>query len=182
MNKMKTRITKLFAAFRDLWLGKPVFRRLVCLAAPALLLCLLLGGWRFAMLGIGYVQLVFAAFLPGEMVEVSPLQRAAVFFSGMTRMLFFTGTTAHAAWPFCLMGGTLMLCLLTLRRGEREGMEMSPLPLLSAACFAILGLAFGARVPAAQLILTTALALTLVRLLIGQKRTMRQLAMRFHWA
>jgi hypothetical protein len=182
MNKMKTRISNLFAAFRSLWLGKPVLRRLVCLAAPALILCLLLGGWRCAMLGIGYTQLVFAAFLPGELVEVSPLQRAAVFFSGMTRMLFFTGMTAHVAWPFRLMGGTLLLCLLTLHRGEREGMEMSPLPLLSAACFTILGMAFGVRVPAAQLILTAALALTLVRLLVGQKRTMRELAMRFHWA
>jgi hypothetical protein len=179
---MKTMLSKLFTDFRSLWLGKPVLRRLVCLAALALFLCLLLGGWRCAMLGIGYVQLVFAAFLPGEMVETSPIQRAAVFCSGMTRMLFFTGITAHAAWPFCLMGGTLLLCLLTLHRGEREGMEMSPLPLLSAACVTMLGLAFGVRVPAAQLILTAELALTLVRLLVGQKRTMRELAMRFHWA
>jgi hypothetical protein len=182
MNKMKTMLSKLFTDFRSLWLRRPAFHWLVCLAAPALFLCLLLGGWRWAMLGIGYMQLVFAAFLPGEMVETSPLQRAAVFCSGMTRMLFFTGMTAHAAWPFRLMGGTLLLCLLTLHRGEREGMEMSPLPLLSAACFTILGLALGVRVPAAPLILSAALALTLVRLLVHQKRTMRELAMRFHWA
>jgi hypothetical protein len=134
------------------------------------------------MLATGYVQLLFRALLPGELVETAPRQRAIAFLGGAIRMLFFTGVTVRAAWPFFLMAAAQAINLYVLHRGERTGMELSPLPLLSGACFLVLGLLFGTYIPAAQLLLTGGLALTFIRLLVRQKQTVRQLAMRFHTA
>jgi hypothetical protein len=179
---MKHTLTKLWTSFRAAWLQRPALRRLVYASLSALPLCFALGGWQCLMLMTGYLQLVFRALLPGELVEAAPRQRAMAFLGGMARMLFFTGMTMHAAWPFILMAAAQAVCLYILCRGERMGMELSPLPLLSGSGFLVLGLLFGARVPAAQLLLIGALALTFGRLLIRQKQTVHELAMRFHTA
>lgn len=179
---MKRTMLKLWASFRAAWLRRSALRRLVLTSVPVLLLCFALGGWQCLMLMTGYVQLVFRALLPGELVEAAPRQRAMAFLGGMARMLFFTGMTIHAAWPFILITAAQAACLYVLCRGERMGMELSPLPLLSGSGFLALGLLFGAHVPIVQFFLLTALAFTFVRLLIRQKQTVHELAMRFHTA
>ena len=179
---MKRTMINLWTAFRAVWLRKPAMRRLVYVSALVLLLCLTLGGWQCLMLATGYVQLVFRALNPGELVEIHPRQRTMALLGGMNRMLFFTGMMTHAAWPFVWMAAVQMLNLYILQRGERMGMELSLLPVLSGAGFAALGLLLGARTPDAQLLLLGAIAFTLGRLLIRQKQTIRQLVMRFHLA
>jgi hypothetical protein len=179
---LQSTMTKLWSEYRCRWRGSLMLRRLTAGAAAALLLCLLVGGLPCAMLAFGYIQLVFAALLPGEMVERNPSQRAAAFLSGVTRMLFFTGMMANASWPFALMGAAQGLCLLAMVRGERGGVEMSLLPLLSATGYSALGLAFGMEYPIVQLVLPAVLAVTLLRLLLRPRQTARQLAIRFHTA
>ena len=179
---MKRAMINLWAAFRAAWLRKPTMRRLIYASAPVLLLGLTLGGWQYMMLTTGYVQLVFRALNPGELVEIRPRQRTMALLGGMTRMLFFTGMMTHAAWPFALMAAAQALNLYILQRGERTGMELSLLPVLSGAGFAALGLLLGVRTPETQQLLLGAVALTFARLLIRQKQTMRQLVMRFHMA
>ena len=178
---MNASIRRLLASRSEAWLRRPAFWALICAAAPSLLLCLPLGGIPCLMLGIGYVQLVFAALFSGEMVETNPLQRAAALCSGTARMLFFTGMTVHAAWPFGMTGAMLLLTLLVFSRGERERIEMSPLPLLSAVAFTALGFGFSIPVPAAQLP-AGALIVTAGFLLVRRRLLAGQLRMRFHWA
>ncbi len=179
---MKTTLINAWASACGVWRQRPPLRLLVLSLLPALLLCFTLGGWKCLMLAIGYVQLLFRALFPGELVETAPRQRAMAFLGGMARMLFFTGMTMRAAWPFTLMAAVQAACLYVLYRGERLKQALSPLPLLSGACFLALGLFFGAYMPAARLLLIGALALTFCRLLVRQKQTVRELSMRFHTA
>ena len=177
---MKHTMIELWAAFRAAWTGRPMMRKLMYASALVLPLCLTLGGWKYMMLALGYVQLVFRALLPGELVETNPRQRVTAFLGGMSRMLFFTAMMAHAEWPFVLMAAAQALNLYVFQSGEQMGKELSLLPLLSGMGFTALGLLFGAWASVAHVLLVSVLTLTLARLLIRQKQTTRQLIMRFH--
>lgn len=179
---MKKIVASLLAPVLELWRGNPALRRFLLSAAALLLVCLLLGGLRWTMLALGYVQLLYLALFPGELVEIHPRQRLIALGSGIVRMLFFTAVMIGAAWPFGLMGAVQAACLLASRQGERRGMDMSPLPLLSSAGFTALALPFAAANPAAVLMLAGALLLTAEYLLRSASQTLRQLAMRFHAA
>ena len=179
---MKQTVMNLYDTTRSLWIRTPALRLVTLLSVPALWLGLLIGGIRTVMLLTGYIQLVYRVVLPGEPVENGVFQRATALAAGLTRMLFFTGMMTHAVWLFAGMAFAQAFGLLILELGERSGKELSPLPLLSGCGFLLAGLAFGASVPVVWIALSSALALTLLHLLLRGKRNLRQLRMRFHLA